>query len=157
MAPLSADYLFVWFDGLKRFYVSAERLELLNVLQLQPNVFDNFLKYTEVQASIQLSLALRNLAVDVRHERKFWRGAVTVGLATSRLTVATFMRHVIGRAMSRYDVHGIDAGPTAAAPPSKRTQWADDRRFSNLSGFVLLDEALGGSSVSAVASSRAQR
>ncbi|TFW30408.1 FkbM family methyltransferase [Massilia horti] len=35
-------YHFAWFDGLNRYYVAQEHLELLPALQLQPNVFDEF-------------------------------------------------------------------------------------------------------------------
>ena len=40
---LQADYRFVWFDGLNRFYVAAEQHERLAArLALPPNVFDDF-------------------------------------------------------------------------------------------------------------------
>ncbi len=42
---LAADYVFVWFDGLNRYYVSRERLEqLAPAFRIQPNVFDDFLR-----------------------------------------------------------------------------------------------------------------
>ncbi len=42
--PLVLDkgYVFAYFDGLNRFYVSAEHLELLPALTCGPNVFDDF-------------------------------------------------------------------------------------------------------------------
>ncbi len=43
---LAADYVFVWFDGLNRFYVSREHYDRLKQhFQLPPNSFDNFDKY----------------------------------------------------------------------------------------------------------------
>lgn len=41
-----ADYRFVWFDGINRFYAAAERFgELARCFQTPPNVFDQFRKY----------------------------------------------------------------------------------------------------------------
>jgi hypothetical protein len=39
---LSADYLFAFFDGLNRYYVRAEDRELMPLLSLPANVFDDF-------------------------------------------------------------------------------------------------------------------
>lgn len=39
---LEKGYVFAYFDGLNRFYVSAEHPELLSVLNCGPNVFDDF-------------------------------------------------------------------------------------------------------------------
>jgi FkbM family methyltransferase len=47
---LAADYRFVWFDGLNRFYVAAEHFErLAPVLAVPPNVFDEFVRAREVR------------------------------------------------------------------------------------------------------------
>jgi FkbM family methyltransferase len=44
-----ADYRFVWFDGLNRFYVAAEHHDrLAKLLALPPNVFDNFVRSLEI-------------------------------------------------------------------------------------------------------------
>ena len=43
---LDAGYVFVWFDGLNRFYVAQERhAELQQHFQVPPNPFDNFVAY----------------------------------------------------------------------------------------------------------------
>jgi chromosome segregation ATPase len=47
---LAADYRFVWFDGLNRFYVAAEKMELAAAFQVQPNVFDGFVRHNEAEA-----------------------------------------------------------------------------------------------------------
>ncbi|WP_348694554.1 FkbM family methyltransferase [Duganella fentianensis] len=39
------QYRFVWFDGLNRYYVAAEHAELAQHLQVQPNVFDDYLTH----------------------------------------------------------------------------------------------------------------
>jgi FkbM family methyltransferase len=42
---LDAAYRFVWFDGLNRFYVAAERYDVLkSAFRTPPNVFDDFLR-----------------------------------------------------------------------------------------------------------------
>ena len=42
---IEANYRPVWFDGLNRFYVAAEREELMPVFATPPNVFDKFVRY----------------------------------------------------------------------------------------------------------------
>lgn len=39
------QYRFVWFDGLNRYYVAEEHAELAQHLQVQPNVFDDYLTH----------------------------------------------------------------------------------------------------------------
>jgi FkbM family methyltransferase len=46
---LSSDYLFAYFDGLNRFYVSKEHHELLTSFSTPPNVFDCFRGAKEVE------------------------------------------------------------------------------------------------------------
>lgn len=46
-ALLEAGYLFAYFDGLNRFYVSKEHAELKRAFQTPPNVFDYYVKYRE--------------------------------------------------------------------------------------------------------------
>ena len=41
---LSSDYKFAFFDGLNRYYVSAEQSELLHKINQPANFFDNFLR-----------------------------------------------------------------------------------------------------------------
>jgi FkbM family methyltransferase len=43
-------YLFAYFDGLNRFYVSAEQACLVDALKTPPNTFDAFMRYPEWQA-----------------------------------------------------------------------------------------------------------
>jgi FkbM family methyltransferase len=54
---LDADYRFVWFDGLNRFYVAAEKADLAAAFQVQPNVFDGFVRHSEADAKAQLAQA----------------------------------------------------------------------------------------------------
>lgn len=54
---LDANYRFVWFDGLNRFYLSAEKIELAAALGVQPNLFDGFIRSTEADALAQLAQA----------------------------------------------------------------------------------------------------
>ncbi len=48
---VSADYQFAYADGLNRFYVAKEHSELLLSFKYPPNVFDDFLLYTQQQAN----------------------------------------------------------------------------------------------------------
>jgi FkbM family methyltransferase len=41
----SQRYRYAWFDGLNRYYVAEEHLELAAALDVQPNVFDAFISY----------------------------------------------------------------------------------------------------------------
>jgi FkbM family methyltransferase len=67
---IAADYRFAWFDGLNRYYVSAEKSELAAVLQLQPNVFDRFKRHDEALARIQLAEANEQLAAAVSRQQE---------------------------------------------------------------------------------------
>jgi FkbM family methyltransferase len=50
-----AGYQFCYFDGLNRFYVAEERCDnLVPLVALPPNVFDNFIKYEEDQLRRQI-------------------------------------------------------------------------------------------------------
>lgn len=42
---IGQGYRFAWFDGLNRYYVADEHQDLLQVLDLQPNVFDDFISH----------------------------------------------------------------------------------------------------------------
>lgn len=43
---LTHDYTFTYFDGLNRFYIHQDHLELLSLMAIPPNIFDGFKKYT---------------------------------------------------------------------------------------------------------------
>ncbi|MBA3352757.1 MAG: FkbM family methyltransferase [Blastocatellia bacterium] len=52
---LNADYEFVYFDGLNRFYVSKERCELSEHFLIPPNVFDDFIRVSEVDSENEVA------------------------------------------------------------------------------------------------------
>jgi FkbM family methyltransferase len=55
---LDADYRFVWFDGLNRFYVSAERHDALaHAFQTPVNVFDDFLRAADSEWARRIHVA----------------------------------------------------------------------------------------------------
>lgn len=60
---LSCDYQFVYFDGLNRFYVANEHLELLDAFRSPPNVFDGFTPIAQVEADT------RNKAAEARAQQ----------------------------------------------------------------------------------------
>lgn len=45
---IEADYIFVYMDGLNRYYISEEHKELAKAFSIPPNVFDNFILHSEL-------------------------------------------------------------------------------------------------------------
>jgi len=61
---LAADYHFVWFDGLNRFYLAAERYDALSEhFVLPPNVFDDFVRASDNTAVRGISEAQTRAAM----------------------------------------------------------------------------------------------
>ncbi|HQS38553.1 MAG TPA: FkbM family methyltransferase, partial [Methylotenera sp.] len=54
---LSADYQFVYADGLNRFYIAKEHAELAQSFKYPPNVFDGFVLASQIQAEVKASEA----------------------------------------------------------------------------------------------------
>lgn len=52
-AVLSHGYIFVYFDGLNRYYVAKEHDELKKFFVAPPNVFDNFIRINELELMMQ--------------------------------------------------------------------------------------------------------
>ena len=50
---LNAGYTFVYFDGLNRFYLRNDLIELNELFSYPPCVFDNFVKYSEIKLQEQ--------------------------------------------------------------------------------------------------------
>lgn len=89
-----AGYQFVWFDGLNRFYVAAERAELARHFQTPPNVFDEFVRASDRPAEP------RELA---RAERRARAAEERAEQATLRLVRETALR---GEAERLYAARG---------------------------------------------------
>ena len=79
---LSSDYLFALFDGLNRFYVRAEDSQLLQLLKVPVNLFDDFEPYEYLRPIQELRQALE--ATQARLE------AVDTQLETARACLAHF-------------------------------------------------------------------
>lgn len=60
-ALISCGYVFSYADGLNRFYVAQERSELREKLHYPPNVFDRFVRYSQVEAERRATAAEREL------------------------------------------------------------------------------------------------
>ena len=61
---LDANYRFVWFDGLNRFYIAAEKAkELAPHFRVPPNVFDDFLRAVDGEAVQRVEQAERRIVV----------------------------------------------------------------------------------------------
>lgn len=54
---LAANYIFAYCDGLNRFYVAKERSELLSSLRYPPSVFDNFVKWEQLDSEFRAQQA----------------------------------------------------------------------------------------------------
>lgn len=75
---LAADYRFVYFDGLSRFYVAEERGELASSFRAPPNYFDEFVRADLVAAMAERDEHARQLG-EVRQQ-----AAVTEKLSIER-------------------------------------------------------------------------
>jgi FkbM family methyltransferase len=68
---LEADYVFVYADGLNRFYLAKEQCELIDAFKYPPNVFDSFVLVERIEAEIKIKQAQESAmqaqaALDVR-------------------------------------------------------------------------------------------
>ncbi len=68
---LNANYLFVYADGLNRFYVAREHDKLAASFKYPPNVFDGFIKASEVEA--RLSAQVAEATVEGMRNSRSWR------------------------------------------------------------------------------------
>lgn len=57
-------YLFVYADGLNRFYVASEKKSLAEYFQYPPNVFDEFVFYSQVEAENSLKKAEERILLE---------------------------------------------------------------------------------------------
>ncbi|MDI5985664.1 FkbM family methyltransferase [Halomonas sp. M4R5S39] len=53
----AAGYDFVYHDGLNRFYVAKEHVELVNSFRYPPNVFDKFIRYEQLNSGLKAQQA----------------------------------------------------------------------------------------------------
>lgn len=58
---LAADYIFVYFDGLNRYYLALEHLDLRHHFVAPPNVFDRFMLNTEARLHDQVAQAAADM------------------------------------------------------------------------------------------------
>lgn len=75
---LGADYIFVYADGLNRFYLASEHGELAAKFRYPPNVFDDFVSSGQIEANIRAQAAeIRALQVEQRlaeiYESASWK------------------------------------------------------------------------------------
>lgn len=62
---LDNRYVYCWFDGLNRYYVSEERRDLGRHLAVQPNVFDNFVSGEVIELRRELEKVKAHLSQEV--------------------------------------------------------------------------------------------
>lgn len=58
---LEADYHFVYFDGINRFYLADEHMELSAAFHSPPNVFDDFVTYKDLQTNEAIQQQLHKI------------------------------------------------------------------------------------------------
>lgn len=87
-------YVFVYADGLNRFYVAEEHAELATAFQFPPNIFDEFVRASELEAADRAwrgEVALRTI-----YASRSWRWSRPIRIAGSR---ARRMQAVVGRVL----------------------------------------------------------
>jgi FkbM family methyltransferase len=60
---LSGNYEYAYFDGLNRFYIAHEHIELKKHFSVPPNIFDNFVLHAQADLGTKLSNATHDLLV----------------------------------------------------------------------------------------------
>lgn len=96
---LEANYCFAYADGLNRFYVSNEHVELLEAFKYPPNVFDRFQLSEQVELlKIKQEVAeLRTHLMAVKHSLS-WRITHPLRALKKGITFgASTIKHIIGR------------------------------------------------------------
>src|SRR5690606_15987726 len=98
---LENDYLFVYADGLNRYYLCKERPDLLDRFRYPPNVFDNFIsaelmreRRRAEEAGSQLSHAFEELAL-LRARVERVEGSLTWRLSSRLRRVLCSLRRLI--------------------------------------------------------------
>jgi FkbM family methyltransferase len=85
---IEADYHFVWFDGLNRFYLAAERADALrHAFRTPPNVFDGWIRPRGLQqmAILERARAVQDAAERLREETARIRSALDAEARASRV------------------------------------------------------------------------
>jgi FkbM family methyltransferase len=77
------NYVFVYDDGVNRFYLANEHSEMRQSFGIPPNVFDNFVKNSEVQLknkNVELTTEVGRLGheLDLIRKSKSWRMALNI-------------------------------------------------------------------------------
>lgn len=129
----SRRYRFAWFDGLNRYYVAEEHAALLEVLSVQPNVFDDYMTYhldrawkaTEAVEGVRQRESARADAAEVladaaanRAARAEDRAAVADAVARQATdNAAALLAHMneqLAAAQARFDAQGATLQQTQA-------------------------------------------
>ena len=87
-----AEYIFVYGDGLNRFYVAREHEDLGAAFDSPPNVFAQFVRASEVEASERASRMEAELAA-IRATRSWrWTSPIRTTVALARRVRAAIRR-----------------------------------------------------------------
>jgi FkbM family methyltransferase len=113
---IGSAYRHVWFDGLNRFYLAAERYaELHQHFRIPPNVFDDFIRFDHAKAALEARLgeehnaraALEGHLSEERNARAVLEARLAV--VEARLAVLAAPLRGVRRA-ARWIVHGSMPG-----------------------------------------------
>ena len=115
---LRADYRFVWFDGLNRYYVPAERHEALApAFRIQPNVFDNFLRAADTEWARRIEQAETRAEAN---DRRAAMAELRVGMAEERAAASN-----LGLVRTSIEVTRLQALGGQAAQHAQRAEAAE--------------------------------
>ena len=82
---VTSDYQFAYADGLNRFYLSKEKINLLERFQFPPNIFDNFLHFQSVEMIESLSALRQDIKVK---EDQLAQSSATIKSTSKKLELA---------------------------------------------------------------------
>jgi len=84
---LKAGYLFVYYDGLNRYYIRGEEPALREAFAYPPNVLDDFTPFETARALQQIDKLSAELS-----EAQLWVGQLAQGQAADRLRIEGLIR-----------------------------------------------------------------
>jgi FkbM family methyltransferase len=83
---LVENYTFAYADGLNRFYVAQEHIDLLAAFKYPPNIFDNFINHNQSQAQEELQVMRQKLKRERDTARYWWETACTLNQEIEEMT-----------------------------------------------------------------------
>jgi FkbM family methyltransferase len=117
--PLLSDayYDFVWFDGLNRYYLAAERMDLREGLSLAPNVFDRYISYDQkISADYFLASVREDDAIHFRRSANRPKLAYCSPMPPDASGIAYYACNVLDDLALRYDITVVTTSGSTTEP-----------------------------------------